>query len=66
MDWLVHSRCALYTVIPQYTQIPKSEDAQVSYIKCHRTMHMVGPPHLQIPNREMKTKYIDCFRSVAG
>lgn len=39
-------------------QVPKSEDAQVSYVKCHRTMPMVGPPHLQTPNREMKIRIL--------
>lgn len=36
-------------------RITKCINAQVLYIKCHRSIHVVSPPHPRITNYESKT-----------
>lgn len=44
--------------------ITKPIDAQVSWIKCCRSVHTVKPPHLQTPNRGLKT--VQVFIKIAS
>lgn len=46
--WLSLIFCGI--LVQDFLQIPKSGVAQVPYIKWHRLMRMVGPPHPQTPN----------------
>lgn len=45
---------------PGALQIPKSAEAQVPCRKWCRSMHIVDPPHLQIPNRGAKILFSFC------
>lgn len=46
--------CICGGLVPGLVQIPKSEDSQVPYIKCRRTVYTVCPPLPLIPSFQSK------------
>lgn len=46
-------------MVPRPLQLPKPADAQVSYIKCHRTLHIIGPSRVPILGSKKTVEFED-------